>query len=186
MSFVFLDFFIVLLDTNDISSVVDFCDPKSYSELMRDYRILFLLLEFAVCFYNVGTIWAHEVDIFRTWKLVNVKDFHNVQRVHWRKLPYWIFTPVGLAMLGSIVLIWYYPAGSPIWAIWGNVICQVLSGILTALFWGRWQAKLSQDALGPDSPYLTKILKTHWVRTFLINASAFIVLLWAIQLFTSH
>jgi len=141
---------------------------------------VFLLLNLALGFYNVGTIWAHEIDIFRSWKLVDPRRFHEVQRVHWRKLPYWIFTPVGLALLGSIVLIWYHPADSPRWGAWGVVLCQVLSIVLTAMYWGRWQAQLAQDPLGPESPYLARILKTHWVRTLLINAYAVILLAWAI------
>jgi hypothetical protein len=39
----------------------------------------FLLLNLALAFYNVGTIWAHEVDIFRTWKLVDPDAFPRVQ-----------------------------------------------------------------------------------------------------------
>lgn len=54
---------------------------------------LFLLLNLAFGFYNVGTIWAHEVDIFRTWKLVEAKSFHQVQYMHWHKLAYWVFIP---------------------------------------------------------------------------------------------
>jgi hypothetical protein len=42
----------------------------------------FLLLNLAFGFYNVGTIWAHEIDIFRSWKLLDPKGFHEVQRVH--------------------------------------------------------------------------------------------------------
>ena len=83
----------------------------------------FLLLNLALGFYNVGTIWAMEIDIFRTWKLVDPKDFHKIQKVHFKKLPYWIFTPVGLALIGSIILIWYHPLGSPAWAIWGTILC---------------------------------------------------------------
>ena len=49
---------------------------------------VFLLLNLALGFYNVGTIWAHEVDIFRSWRLVDRKDFHALQQTHWRKLPY--------------------------------------------------------------------------------------------------
>ena len=60
---------------------------------------LFLLLNLAFGFYNVGTIWAHEVDIFRTWKLLDQKSFHDVQEKHWHKLPYWVFIPVGLTHL---------------------------------------------------------------------------------------
>jgi hypothetical protein len=35
----------------------------------------FLLLNLALGFYNVGTIWAHELDIFRAWKLIDPKNF---------------------------------------------------------------------------------------------------------------
>ena len=52
------------------------------------------------------------------------------------------------------------PASMRYW--WSIVpLCQVLSLILTALTWGRWQAELSRDNLGSHSPYLDKILRTH-------------------------
>jgi hypothetical protein len=142
---------------------------------------VFLLLNLVLAFYNVGTIWAHEVDIFRTWKLINPEDFPKVQTAHWRKLPYWIFAPVGLALCGGVALVWYHPSSSPVWAIWANLTCQALAIVLTAILWGQWQAKLSKDPLGSRSPYLTKILATHWVRTLLINADALILLTWAVQ-----
>jgi hypothetical protein len=140
----------------------------------------FLLLNLSLAFYNVGTIWAHEVDIFRSWKLVDPKSFHELQRVHWRKLPYWIFTPVGLALLGSFILIWYHPGNSLPLAAWGVALCQVLSIVLTAMTWGRWQAQLARDPRGSESPFLEKILNTHWVRTLLINVNAMILLVWAV------
>ena len=142
----------------------------------------FLLLNLALGFYNVGTIWAHEIDIFRSWKLLDRSSFHEVQRVHWSKLRYWVLTPVSLALFGSVVLIWYHPANSPPWGIWGVLLCQVFSIVLTATYWGRWQAQLAKDPLGSESPYLARILKTHWVRTLLINAYAAILLAWVIRL----
>lgn len=141
---------------------------------------IFLLLNVALAFYNVGTIWAHEVDIFRTWKLIDKKDFLKVQTAHWHKLPFWVFIPVGLALAGTVALIWYHPVNSPLWGIWGVLVCQSLSLVLTSIFWGRWQASLSKDLLGSGSPYLLKILKTHWVRTFLVSLNALIFLVWAI------
>ena len=141
---------------------------------------IFLLLNLIVGFYNVGTIWAHEVDIFRSWKLIDPKDFLRVQTVHWRKLPLWIFVPVGLALAGSAALVWYHPDGSPPWGFWGVLSCQLLSLVLTGIFWGRWQARLSRDPLGSNSPYLTKILKTHWIRTLLVNMSALVLFVWTL------
>jgi hypothetical protein len=142
---------------------------------------VFLLVNLALAFYLVGTIWAHEIDIFRTWRLIDAKDFAKIQAAHWRKLPYWIFAPLALALAGSIALIWYHPAGSPAWTIWGNLGFQFASHLLTVLFWGRWQAQLSKDARGPASPSLARFLATHWIRTLLINAYGFTLLAWAVR-----
>jgi len=145
---------------------------------------LFLLLNIALAFYNVGTIWAHEADIFRSWRLVDPQTFRRIQAIHWRKLPYWIFAPAGFAFLGSLMLLWYHPSGTPLGLVEGAFACILTSHVLTALLWGRWQAKLSQDERGGASPYLTRILSTHWIRTGLINAYALMLLgcgwrLWA-------
>lgn len=145
-----------------------------------------LLLDLALAFYNVGTIWAHELDIFRTWKLVDRAAFHTIQRAHFRKLPYWIFAPVGLALAVSATAVAYHPPGSPAWAIAGSLGSQLVSALLTAAFWGRWQAALSRDPRGPDSYYLERILATHWVRTLLINLNALVLALWALRVFAGQ
>lgn len=94
---------------------------------------------------------------------------------------YWVFTPLALALLGSVALIWYHPLVAPVWAVWGNLGAQLASHLLTALFWGPWQARLSKDERGPGSPYLAEILATHWIRTLLINVYGFTLLAWAIR-----
>ena len=139
-------------------------------------REIFLLLNLSLAFYNTGTIWAHEIDIFRTWKLIDAGAFHAVQRTHWRKLPYWVFIPVGLSFAGSIALFWYHPDKIAIWEVWAAFATQFLSHILTAISWGPWQARLSKDPLGSASPYLKKILRTHWIRTALITLYGLLLL----------
>jgi len=52
---------------------------------------------------------------------------------------------------------------------------------LTAILWGPWQAKLSRDERGSRSPYLAKIMGTHWIRTALISAYGVILLVAAMQ-----
>jgi hypothetical protein len=141
----------------------------------------FLLLNLALAFYSVGTIWAHEVDIFRSWKLLDPDTFRRVQAEHWRKLPYWIFAPLGVMFAGSIALVWVHPAGSPAWIAWGALGVQLTSHLLTAILWGPWQARLSRDERGAEGPYLRRILATHWIRTFLINVYGFILLGWSIR-----
>ena len=141
----------------------------------------FLLLNMALAFYNVGIIWAHEVDIFRSWRLVEASTFHAIQSVHWRKLPYWVLAPAALALAGSVALVWYRPTESPAWAVWCALGCQLAAHALTAVLWGRWQAKLSKDPLGSKSVHLTKITSTHWIRTSLVTAYGLVLYVWGMQ-----
>jgi hypothetical protein len=92
---------------------------------------IFLLLNLTLAFYNVGTIWAHEIDIFCSWRLIPQDAFHRVQAVHWGKLPYWVLLPVGLGLAGSIGLVWYRPADPPDWTVWCALSSQVASLALT-------------------------------------------------------
>ena len=148
---------------------------------MIRFNLIFLLSNLALAFYNVGTIWAMETDIFRSWKLIdNTANFRTIQNLHWKKLPYWIFTPVALAFMGSVILIWCHPDKSPAWAIWGSLLCQFVSHVLTSIFWGPWQSRLSKDPQGSQSPFLQKILRTHWIRTVLINLYAAILFVWTL------
>ena len=144
--------------------------------------MLILLVNLALAFYNTGTIWAMQTDIFPSWKFLDPKAFTAVRQAHWHKIPYWIFIPVGVAFCGAVTLIWYHPVGSPPWAIWGNLSTQLASHLLTAFMWGPWQARLANDPLYAQSPLLQRILNTHWIRTTLINASAAILLAWTILL----
>src|SRR5579863_881454 len=143
----------------------------------------FLLLNLALAFFNVGTIWAHEIDIFRSWRLLDAAVFPRVQSVHWRKLPYWVFAPVGLSFAGAIALLWYRPAPSPPWIGWAALASQLASHLLTAVMWGPWQARLSHDPRAGASPWLDRILSTHWIRTLLINLYGALLLVWAIRVF---
>jgi hypothetical protein len=85
-------------------------------------KLAFLLLNLVLAFYNVGTIWAMEIDIFRSWRPLDPKTFKLVQTIHWKKLMYWIFIPVILAFIGSIILFWYHPDNIPIWEIWTVIL----------------------------------------------------------------
>ena len=144
---------------------------------------IFLVLNLALAFYNIGTIWAHEIDTFRTWKLISdPKVFHTVQEVHWKKLSYWVFIPVGFAFLGSMALFRYHPIQISTWEIAISFGALMASNILTAFFWGPWQAKLSKDTNGGSSIYLEKILRTHWIRTALINIYGLMLLWMTVQI----
>ncbi len=156
-------------------------DPRSSVPRWNMLEFTFLIVNLAIGFYAVGIVWANEIDIFRSWQYVHdAADFRAVWHAHWVKLWSWALIPVSLEFAGSIVLIFFHPAGSPAWAIWGNFTCQLASIVLAGFLWERWQAKLYKDPLGSKSPYLAKILKTHWMRASLTTAYAMILLAWVL------
>ena len=146
---------------------------------MTDAKAIFLLANLALAFTIAGFVWAHQIEIFRSWRMVDANSFRAVHAAHWRMLPLWIF-PIGLGLAGSIALIWYHPAGTPPWAIWASVLTQVLTQVLTLSFWGRWQAQLRSDSRGPGSPVLDRLVRTHWLRAVLISIYAAILFVWTI------
>ena len=146
---------------------------------MTDARTIFLLANVALAFTIVGFVWAHQVEIFRSWRLIDARSFRAVHAAHWQTLPIWV-VPIGLGLAGSIALIWYHPAGSPAWAIWASVLCQVITQVLTLFFWGRWQAQLRGDSNGPASPVLDRLIRTHWLRAVLTSAYAAILIVWTV------
>jgi hypothetical protein len=146
---------------------------------MADAKTIFLLANLALAFLIAGFVWAHQVEIFRSWRLIDAKSFRAVHDAHWQTLPIWVVA-IGLSLAGSIALIWCHPAGTPKWAIWASVLCQVLTQVLTLFFWGRWQANLRSDLSGPDSPVLDRLIRTHWLRAVLVSAYAVILIVWMV------
>jgi hypothetical protein len=139
--------------------------------------MLFLLGNLVLASVIAGFVWAHQIEIFRAWRLLDRASFRAVHDAHWRTLPVWV-VPIVLSTAGSVALIFYHPAGSPAWAIRSGVACQALTQILTLLFWGRWQASLRTQADGPRSAVLTWLVRTHWVRAVLVTANVGILVVW--------
>ena len=139
---------------------------------MVDYGKFLLLANLAVSFYLVGCIWAHEIDIFRSWQLLDLEAFRSGADGPMAQVAILDFRAAGTCVPRVTRTHLETSGGSPTWAICRNLALLLLSFFLTAFMWGRWQARLSVDPLGSGSPYLKKILQTHWMRTALINAYA--------------
>jgi hypothetical protein len=146
---------------------------------MPDPRTQFLLANLALAFLVAGFVWAHQIEIFRSWRLLDARSFRAVHDAHWRTLPVWV-VPIVLSAAGSVTLIWYHPAGSPAWAIRAGVACQAATQVLTLLFWGGWQADLRTDVEGPASSVLARLIRTHWVRAVLVSAYAAVLAAWVL------
>ena len=70
---------------------------------MADAKTIFLLANLALAFLIAGFVWAHQVEIFRSWRLIDAKSFRAVHAAHWQTLPIWVVA-IGLSLAGSIAL----------------------------------------------------------------------------------
>lgn len=141
-----------------------------------------LMITFAASFYSVGTIWMTQFG-WRLWPYVAPDDFGAYHAAWWAMIKPVIFPVAAIAFFGSIALVWCRPAGVHVFLVWLNLGIQVLVYVLTAAFWGRWQAHTHFARLpgGTLDPMYLRSMKTHWVRAVLITLNGLLALWMVVQ-----
>lgn len=105
-----------------------------------------LLLTALLSWYNVGLIWMVQVS-YRLWAYVAPTDFppyHEAWWYGWRSIQPIMFPAAGFAALGSVLLLWFRPAGVPDGEVWLGIGTQVLIWGLTGIIWAPWQMQFRQ------------------------------------------
>jgi len=139
---------------------------------------ILLLFCTALSFYGLGMIWEMEVVTLRTWTIFRDKEtFHLLRSVHWRVLPYLVFIPIGILFVCSVSLLWYHSAKTPVNLLASAVGTQVITFILTGIYWGRWERIISVEHQSPQSNLVKLLVKTHWIRTALVSLNAILFFL---------
>ena len=141
-----------------------------------------LIFTLAASFYDAGTIWMTQFG-WRLWPYVAPADFAVYHDAWWSMIKPVIFPVAALAFIGSILLIWWRPDGVEGSLVWINAGMQLAVYILTAIFWGPWQAQTHYARLpdGSLDPVYQRVMSTHWIRAALISANAVLVLWMMIQ-----
>ncbi|MGI8691034.1 MAG: hypothetical protein ACR2M3_20835 [Thermomicrobiales bacterium] len=135
-----------------------------------------LLITLAASCYSVGTIWMVQVS-WRLFAYVGPAEFPDYHRAWWlgpRGIQPIVFPLAGLAFLGSVAEFRWRPSHASVAAVWLSLTLQVLAYVLTAAWWGRWQAQLHRVRLddGSLNPLYQRLLSTHWLRVALLTAAA--------------
>ena len=141
-----------------------------------------LLITFAATMYGVGNIWMTEFG-WRLWPYVGPSDFGSYHNAWWAMIKPVVFPVAAVAFFGALALLWWRPAGVSSTAVWLNLALQVLIYVLTALFWGRWQAETHYATLpgGGLDPMYQRGMSTHWIRAVLITLSGVAVFWMLVQ-----
>ncbi len=141
-----------------------------------------LIITFAATFYGVGNIWMTQFG-WRLWPYVAPSDFGAYHNAWWAMIKPVVFPVAVLAFFGAIALAWWRPAGVTAGPVWLNIGLQVLIYVLTAAFWGRWQAQTHFARLpgGSLDPMYLRTMSTHWIRACLISLSGLSVFWMLVQ-----
>ena len=135
-----------------------------------------LIITLAASFYGVGNIWMTQFG-WRLWTYVAPADFGAYHNAWWAVIKPVIFPMAGVAVLGSVALIWWRPEGVTAAPVWINLALHVATYTGTAVFWGRWQAQTHFARLhdGSLDPTYAQAMSTHWIRCVLITLNGLAV-----------
>lgn len=126
--------------------------------------------------YNAGLVLMVQLG-WRLWRHVGREEFPAYHRAWWfgvGGIQPILWPGVGIHALGSVAqLRWRSPA-VPKKLPWVILGLQVISGALTATWWGAQQARMDHihASDGSLTPQYRRLMATHWLRVGLIMAAA--------------
>ncbi len=129
-----------------------------------------LLVTLASGFYCVGAAGLAQLN-WELWVHVGRTEFEVYHLAWWHGIWWAIFPVAAVALLGSFAELKWRPIEVPAWSAWLGVIIQVVTYVLTALWWGPGQAQLTQTHMenGSIDPHYYRLVTTNWLRVALIT-----------------
>jgi hypothetical protein len=140
---------------------------------MRQW-VLFVTL--IAAWFGAGQVWMTQVS-WKLWSFVGRTEFAAYHRAWWSGIQPMVFPVAGIALIGSIALLWLRPEGVPLWMAWAGIALQAALWVPTAVWWGPGNARL-HDVHLPDGsldPLYVKLLVSNWGRVAIVNASALLL-----------
>lgn len=131
-----------------------------------------LIVTAMLAWYHVGFVWLVQVVAWPLFAYVGPKEFEAYHQAWWHGIRYILFIPSGLTFVGGLLLLFAHPQGVPEWLLAAGFAMYVLTYVLTAVWYGPEQAKLTD----PRSPRLAMVNNVHWIRTALVSGNALCLL----------
>jgi hypothetical protein len=141
-----------------------------------------LLVNFAIAFYNVGTVWLVQWTCYPLWVFVGRGEWEAYHLAWWHSIWGVILGPGLLGFLGSWAMLWWRPARISTRAVWLGITLQVATYFLTAVWWAPLMARLVEvvDPSGMPTLLFRLLLLTHWLRVALITAYG-LLMFWMVR-----
>ena len=122
-----------------------------------------LLGGFALVFYGTGAAFIESFVNYPSWHLIGSAEFTAFHRFITPRILMVLVTPMLLGTVFSILLLWFRPAATPLWAVWVVIALQFVVWGSTAVVQIPIQNQLSADGL--SIPLIERLIETNiWFR----------------------
>lgn len=138
------------------------------SAMSRSRRLLFLTS--ALSLYGVGNVWLVQLVCYRLWPFLGRQEAFAYHNAWWRSIWGVIFIPAGAVLLGSLAMLWARPEGVSRGSVRAGFSLQLVTYVLTAVWWGPLMARLISPDGALNEPLYHLLMTTHWLRVALITA----------------
>jgi hypothetical protein len=141
-----------------------------------------LLVNFAIAFYNVGTVWLVQLSCYPLWAVVGRGEFEAYHEAWWHSIWGVILGPGLFGFMGAWAMLRWLPARVSASTVWLGIALQVAVYLLTAIWWGPLMARLVEvvDPTGTPTLLFRLLLSTHWLRVALITAYG-LLMFWMVR-----
>jgi len=148
--------------------------PHEASDAVWTHRLL--LINLALGFYSVGTVWLVQLSSYPLWIRVGREEFHDYHIAWWRSIWLPILFPGLLAFLGAVAALWLRPPHVPVGAVWLGVLLQIAWIVGTVVWWGPLMARIGRVPGEFQTELFHLLLRTHWLRVAFITTYGLLVL----------
>ena len=134
-----------------------------------------ILITFALVFYGMGASFVESFVNYPTWPLIGASEFRAYHRALSPLIIGYMVTPLLVATILTILLLWFRPASIPRWMVWLAIVLQLVVWVSTVTIQLPIQGQLSADGL--SLPLIDRLRVTNfWFRRVPYIANAFLFL----------
>jgi len=130
---------------------------------------------FALVFYGTGAAFIEGFVNYSSWHLIGAAEFVTFHKFITPRVLAFLIVPWALAMVFSILMLWFRPPSIPAWSVWAVIALQAVLWISSVTVQIPIQLKL--DAQGLSIPLIDHLIMTNfWLRRIpnIITAAIFL------------
>jgi hypothetical protein len=140
-----------------------------------DFSHGFLLLWTVVILYVLGEIWFGQIVVYPLFAKVGEAEYVAYHKFYSSRIPLPVIVPGFASFLLPIGLVFFGPESVPLWIYLANVVCGLVSLLVTVALEIPRHAKLEEG--GKQEAVIRELILYNWPRTLSITGSAFFTVL---------